>query len=259
MAMLSISILAAVAITGPVNTTDNFQWSGTVAAGKTVEIRGVNGSVVANHTTGGEVVVTATKRGRRSDPADVRVEVIPHPGGVTLCAVYPSRDTGRQNDCKPGGGRMNVRDNDVQVEFRVLVPAGVHFDGNTVNGRVEARGLGGEVRAATVNGDVRVSASGAVQGKTVNGNIVASIERAGWAKALDFSSVNGGITLELPEGARAEVDARTVNGSVRTEFPLARRGLLGRSVQGNIGGGGPRLGVSTVNGSIRLKVLEAAI
>lgn len=261
MSILSLPILAVLAITGPVDTRSDFHWSGSVAAGKTLEIRGVNGSVIANHTAGTEVVVTATKRGRRSDPADVRVEVIPHAGGVTLCAVYPSRDAGRSNECKPGGGRMSARDNDVQVDFRVQLPAGVHFDGNTVNGRVEARGLGGEVRANTVNGDVRVSASGPVQGKTVNGSIVASIEKPGWTKALDFSTVNGGITLELPSGSRAEIEARTVSGSIRTDFPLAMRGVIGnRRVTGNIGGaGGPRLVMSTVNGSIRLKVLEAAI
>ena len=40
-----------------------------------------------------------------------------------VCAVYPSRN-GQPNECKPGhGGRMNTRDNDVNVSFVVRVPA----------------------------------------------------------------------------------------------------------------------------------------
>jgi hypothetical protein len=258
--MLNLPMIAALAVTGPVETRNDFHWSGSVAAGKTVEIRGVRGDVVANHTSGAEVIVTAKIRGRRGDPGGVRIEVVPHPGGVTLCAVYPPRDAGRSDECKPGGGRTNGNNNDVQVDFRVQVPAGVHFNGSTVNGRVEARGLGGEVRASTVNGDVQVSATGPVEGKTVNGNIVVSIERAGWTRDLDFSTVNGGITLELPAGARAEVAARTVTGGIRSDYPIGRRGVSGKRAGGSIGApGGPRLTMSTVNGSIRLKVLQAAI
>ena len=38
-----------------------------------------------------EVEVVAEKRAKRDNPEDVRIEVVPHAGGVTICAVYPSR------------------------------------------------------------------------------------------------------------------------------------------------------------------------
>ena len=64
---------------------------------------------------------------------------MPHAGGVTICAVYPSRDARKPNECPPGdGGRMNVQNNDVSVRFTVRVPAGVTFVGKTVNGEIEA-------------------------------------------------------------------------------------------------------------------------
>jgi hypothetical protein len=67
--------------------------------------------------------VTATKRGRRSDPGSVRIEVVEHGEGVTICAVYPDVD-GRRNECRAGdGGHMSTRDNDVNVHFTVRVPA----------------------------------------------------------------------------------------------------------------------------------------
>ena len=50
---------------------------------------------------------------------------------------------------------MSVRDNDVNVEFRVKVPAGVRFVGRTVNGGIEASGITADAEAHTVNGGRR--------------------------------------------------------------------------------------------------------
>src|SRR6266487_1624535 len=103
------------------------------ATGQAIEIKGVNGDVRAVAGSG-DVEVTAVKHARRSDPDEVKIEVVQHEDGVTICAVYPS-DGRRENSCDAGdGGHMNVRDNDVTVDFTVLVPAGVRFPANTVNG-----------------------------------------------------------------------------------------------------------------------------
>jgi len=189
------------------------------------DVRGVAGS--------GEVDVTAVKHARRSDPDDVKIEVVQHEDGVTICAVYPS-DGRRENTCDAGeGGHMNVRDNDVTVDFTVRVPAGVRFLGNTVNGDVEAALGSSDVEANTVNGSIRISTDGYAEAQTVNGEIVASLGRATWSEALEFRTVNGGITLGLPAGLSTEVRASTVNGDIQTDFPLMVTGRLGpRSLRG---------------------------
>ena len=134
-----------------------YQWRGTVIQGGALEIKGVNGSVKASAATGAEVEVSAVLRGRRSNPADVRIDVVQHGGGITICAVYPSPDS-RPNECQPGdGGRMNTRDNDVTVAFTVRVPPGVRFVGRTVNGDIGADGLMGPVWLKTVNGEATFS------------------------------------------------------------------------------------------------------
>src|SRR5262249_34424311 len=115
---------------------DEFRWQGQIAAGKTLEIKGVNGNVRAEAGSNGQAEVTAIKRGRRSDPKSVEIRVIEHGSGVTICAVYPG-DTGHPNECRPGeGGRMNTKNNDVSVDFSVHVPSGVRFIGRTVNGQI---------------------------------------------------------------------------------------------------------------------------
>src|SRR6266851_5403712 len=195
-----------------------FHWKGKIAPGKAIEIKGVNGDVRAVAGSG-DVEVTAVKHARRSDPDDVKIEVVQHEDGVTICAVYPS-DGRRENTCDAGDdGHMNVRNNDVTVDFTVRVPAGVRF-----------------------------------LAQTVNGEIVASLGRATWSEALEFRTVNGGITLDLPAGLSTEVRAKTVNGDIQTDFPLMVTGRLGpRSVRGTIGSGGRRLALETVNGTIRLR------
>lgn len=236
---------------GPAQESD-FRWTGRIEAGQTVEIKGVNGAIEAVEASGSEVVVTAVKRGRRSDPDDVRIEVVEHAGGVTLCAVYPSR--GDRNSCEPGdGGRNEVRDNDVSVAFTVEVPAGVHLGARTVNGDVRAEGLRGDVDATTVNGGVEVSTTGFARARTVNGSIRATMGE--WrGEAVSFSTVNGSIELDVPDDIDARVEARWVNGGLETDLPMMLQGRMSRhSASAVLGDGGPELSLKTVNGSIRIR------
>ncbi len=255
------SATVAVAATVPFNQTasssEDFRWSGRVAAGRTIEVKGINGDVRAEASQGNEVEVTATKTARRSDPKTVEIRVIEHEGGVTICAVYPSTDSSRPNQCTPDeGGQMNVSDNDVSVTFNVRVPQGVRFSGRTVNGGIETGALGSDVYAKTVNGSIKVSAAGIARAKTVNGSITASLGRADWNGELDFKTVNGTITLDLPSNTSAEVKAETLNGDISTDFPLTILGRVSRRhLNGTIGNGsgGRELSLKTVNGSIRLR------
>ena len=234
--------------------TQDWDWQGTVDRGDAIEIKGINGAIKASGSSGSQVTVTAVKKGKKNDPADVRIEVVEHSGGVTICAVYPDAE-GKKNECAPGdGGRLSSEDNDVSVAFTVQVPAGVRLVASTVNGEIEAGGLGADVRATTVNGDVKVSTSGLARATTVNGSIQASMGRADWSGTTSFNTVNGSITVELPSGASTDVSASTVNGGMETDFALTVKGKFSmKNMKGTIGDGGRELEMETVNGSIHLK------
>ena len=47
---------------------DDFRWSGQIARGKRIEIKGVNGDVRAELASGNQVEVVARKHARRSNP-----------------------------------------------------------------------------------------------------------------------------------------------------------------------------------------------
>jgi hypothetical protein len=234
--------------------TPDFEWSGALKAGQSVEIKGVNGSIVAGATTGDKVEIRAWKHGRHSDPASVHIEMVPHDGGVTVCAVYPTPPGSPENTCEPGdGGHMNTHNNDVEVRFVVRVPAGIGFSAHSVNGGVTAVGLTGPVKARTVNGGVDIVTSGRAEAATVNGSIHASLGVSSWSDPVKFETVNGGIHISVPNSLNADVDASTVNGSIESDMPWLVKGKIGRThIQGTFNKGGSPLKLSTVNGSIEI-------
>ena len=231
---------------------NHFSWHGTIAQGKTLEIRGVNGGITVEPASGSEVVVTATKRARHSDPDDVKIEVVQHEGSVTICAVYP----GSSNRCGPEDDyHMSTHNNDVEVAFHAQVPAGVAFAGGTTNGDVEVN-VAGPVEATTTNGGVRIeTTSGGASGETTNGSVTAIVRGQG-TTPLRFETTNGSVTLSVPKDLNADVEAETTNGSIDTDFPISVTGRISRQhLSGRIGQGGRRLHLETTNGSIRLRAL----
>ena len=229
-----------------------FEWQGHLAEGQRIEIKGVNGGVSAEAATGDMfdmVEVTAERHGVRSDPNEVRIEVVEHAAGVTICAVYPAEG----NSCEPGDeGRLRSRNNDVKVDFTVMVPAGVGFVGRTVNGGVKAIDLTGDVEARTVNGAITLSTGGHARAKTVNGSIRAEFGSADWEGEAAFETVNGSVTLTVPASIDADVRIRTTNGSIKTDLPITVTNSGRRRLDGTLGAGGRELRVRTTNGSVRL-------
>jgi hypothetical protein len=233
----------------------DFNWRGAIASGQTLEVRGVNGEINATVSGSGDAEVYARKSANRSDPELVRVAVVPHAGGVLVCAVYPAPAGREPNTCDPGPNhRSNTNNNDTVVRFDIKVPAGVKFVGKTVNGDITADSLNGDAEGHTVNGSVKVSTTGTAIAKTVNGSLDVTMGRADFPDGAKFSTVNGGIVLRVPSFLNANLKASVENGSIESDFPITVTGTVGRrKLEGTIGSGGQELQVSTVNGSIRLR------
>ena len=241
-----------------VSRSDEFRWNGVVAPGASIEVKGINGEIVAEPTAGSEVQVVAEKRSRNSDVNSVQVKVVQHAGGVTICALYPN-EYGEYRDCGPSDserkdGSGNVRNNDVQVNFTVKVPDRVGFVGKTVNGGISVTSLTGNVVTRTVNGEIKLSTTGYAEATTVNGEIAARLGNALWPNSLTFKTINGQISIDLPASVSTEVDAETLNGSINSDFPLEVTNVKGKKhVKGTIGSGGRDLILKTLNGSINLR------
>ncbi|MFC1639435.1 hypothetical protein ACFL3B_01570 [Gemmatimonadota bacterium] len=248
-ALLALAVVSCGDAAGP--SIVDTEWNGTISQGDAVEIKGINGDIIASPTSSTSVTVTVSKEGDDSDPAEVEIEVITHSGGVTICAVYPDVPGEPANECAPGDqGRMNTRDNDVEVTFWVSLPAGVDFVGRTVNGSVTGASLGSNASAITVNGDISITTSQLASGTSVNGSINTVIGLSDWDRDLAFTTVNGDISIQVPVGTNADVRLATVNGSITTDIPLTL--VHPGDIRGTLGAGGRVLRITTVNGSVEL-------
>jgi hypothetical protein len=255
--LLTLAALIALPATTVAQQTAEFRWDGAIGAGKTLEIRGLNGEIDAMPASGSTAEVIALRHAEKSDPNEVEIVVVEHGGGVRICAAYPLKDGGVSDVCGEDHSEHDKRHkkNDIVVDFTVRVPAGVDFVGETVNGAIEANGLRGDVKVHTVNGAVSASGTGTVEAHTVNGAIDVSMGQGNWNGTLSLHTVNGSITVGLPADVNASVVAQTVNGGLNSDFPLsiaAGKRWGPRRIEGTIGTGGGRLEMQTVNGSIEL-------
>ncbi|HEX3866293.1 MAG TPA: hypothetical protein VHV78_06040 [Gemmatimonadaceae bacterium] len=253
------ALLAALALPAAGQQSDNsFHWSGRIPAGRWIRVRNLNGSITVGPASGDNVEVIGTKHWRRGNPADVTFDTQKYgPGNesVVICALWGSRSSCDDRHSESHDDR-GTRNNDVSVDFQVLVPKGVKVGVNTVNGAVTVDGASAEVDAATVNGELDVATTGGpVNASNVNGGIRVRFGRVDSDANMDMTTVNGSISVEFPGDFGGDVDLETVNGGLNTNFPMTVSGRLNpKHLRAHIGkSGGPRLRLVTVNGSVELK------
>lgn len=261
---LALAALAVVPLAGcghddgAPRTEPAFRWSGTVPQGGWVRIRDLNGSVRVARAPGSQVVITASRRFRGRRPQEVRLVATPDDDGVTACAIWGSGacTAERYQSTSRGGGwfeRLFRRHASVSVDYLVALPAGVRVDARTTNGGVTIADATSEVIARTTNGSVTIGTSaGRVSGRTVNGSVRARVDGLPPGASVELATVNGSVTALLPPNVDADVALETVNGRVKSDFPIALRDGNRRSLRGTLGAGGRRVSLETVNGSVTL-------
>jgi hypothetical protein len=253
-------LVAALALPVAAQQSEPFNWSGRVPAGRWIRIRDLSGSITVGAATGDNVEVIATKRWRRGDPTTVRIETKkfgPNDESVLICALWGSRSSCDEHsyESHTDGNDRGMRNNDVNVDFRVLVPRGVKVGVSTINGTLTVDGATAEVDARTINGDIDVTTSGGpVNATNVNGNVRARLGKVESDGTMDFRTITGNVSVEFGNEVGADVDLNTVNGSLNTNFEMTIRGRIDpKRLRTHIGRpGGPRIRISTVNGNVEL-------
>jgi hypothetical protein len=235
--------------------TADFRWSRAIGSARTIVIRNINGAIRAEASNDGTVEVIAIRSSKKNDPESVKINVFEVDGRLTFCTLYPSRPGSPPNTCDERGNTSHSSTNsDVEVSYRVKVPAGVTLEARTVNGDVEASGMRGPVDASTVNGGIRIGTTSWAEASTVNGGVAVVMSGHGWPEGLDFRTVNGSIVLDFADAPNADLHAETMHGEIDSEFPLQVQGKMRRNMmRGTLGSGGPELALATVNGSIELR------
>ena len=203
--------------------------------GGSIELANINGEITIATTGGTAVGVKAVKSSDEKGEIE-KVDVVFEPGKDSL-KVYV---------------KYNDKHTRAKVDFTVSVPeklARAQF--KSVNGKIDGSGKFADLTLKTVNG--RIDFSGSFRNAalaTVNGTIAVSQEPL-LSGDLKAETVNGAITIELNRKSAFDIDGQTINGSIDDGFGLeVERHLVGKSLHGKVNGGGYKVSVETVNGSI---------
>lgn len=118
------------------------------------------------------------------------------------------------------------------ANYRIRVPRQAVLAIENSSGDITLAGTRGEAILENHNGDISVNA---VQGK------------------LSLITVNGDVKVRVPAGARMTLDASATHGAVRSDFKVAGADPKKKNVlQGQVNGGGERIFIRSVNGTIQL-------
>jgi len=234
-----------------------FEWSGVIEPKQTFEVRNIVGDIKAERATGSEVEISVQIVGTHPDPASIRIDVVPHDGGVLVCTIYLGLS--RPEHCTPEKTpSVTLNNSDIRVLYTLRVPPDVNLVARTVNGNVSVNLPDSPASVYTVNGRVVLTTSRPADVNVVNGSILASLGAVDWADSHEISTVNGAVDLEVPETANATVRATATLGPIMTDFPLTvHHTIVGSWLYDNINAGGSLLYLSTVNGSIHLRRAQA--
>ncbi len=228
-----------------------FDRSFRLPAGGSFELSNMNGSVEVEGWEREEVHIRAVKYSKTnpSDEARVRIQVESAPDVVSVHTFYPREDG-----------------LDVTVEYQVQVPARLlRASIGTVNGNVRVRGIEASGELRTVNGNVELlDGAGHIGARTTNGNVrleLADFGRPGEGRGpILVETVNGSVVLEVPAGARAELEVRNLNGDFQSELPFVLLSSTGaQEFRARLGRGGSTVRLRTVNGGIRIETARNTV
>jgi hypothetical protein len=211
-----------------------------------------------------EVEVEGNPHGTRSDievhvPAGSRVSVESFAASIVVTEVTGSVTAETVNGSVTVSGSLKeVSVESVNGEVEVSGAASrVHA--GTVNGALSIRGARGEIDANTVNGEVRIAGGGPVeraQLESVAGAIYFEGVLAPHAD-LRAQTVSGGVELALPANVAADFTVNTFSGSIDTDFGSATyrtgRHSPEKELTFSTGGGGAKVAIETLSGSVRLR------
>jgi Putative adhesin len=141
------------------------------------------------------------------------------------------------------------------VGYKLLVPHQLAGKFHTMNGGLGLSGIHGDIQGETTNGGLHIeNLGGNVNVSTTNGGIKANLDGNTWqGSGLTASTTNGGVSVKLPSNYSAHLVANTTNGGTALNIPNANQaGVHRRSIDTNLGSGGPTISFETTNGGVSI-------
>jgi DUF4097 and DUF4098 domain-containing protein YvlB len=200
----------------------------TVSIGQrgTLKLKNFSGDVRVTGTSDGDVVIHAVRRATRERLDNIRLEITQT--GSTVSIEANKRDSGWRDK----------NNNVVETDFEIKVPQATRLNLDSFSGKLDIRGVTGEIDA-----------------KTFSGNIEIDVAQAGQMPALSAETFSGDINARVPASASGRVRFNSFSGSVRSDLPITMGGRSrSRDVDADFGtGNGPTLRFKTFSGDLRIQ------
>ena len=239
-AALLAGLALLLAVSAYAEVTQEFHRTVPLAANGRVSLDSINGDVEITGWDRNEVQIDAVKTARDQQRLDeTTIEVESGSDYVKIHTQYAH----------------HINNNPASVKYTLHVPQQSRLEEiSLVNGSLMLQKVSGDVTAKLVNGKASVrDLTGEAFISSVNGSIEASFTSLNNVREIKFKSVNGSINLGLPAAPNADVKASTVNGGIKSDFPLTVQGsFASHNLSGTLGSGGTHIDLSNVNGSIHL-------
>ncbi|HMH45004.1 MAG TPA: hypothetical protein VK557_16060 [Pyrinomonadaceae bacterium] len=218
--------------------------------GTHVNIQGINGRVEiqTSDTNTAEVVVKRTG----DNPASLRRrEMIIEQTSDGLLVRSKQNHVGLWD---------HLFGSDPKEEVTIKAPRQIALSFKGINGRVYSSDIDGSLEVKGINGRVELGqVNDSVEVDGINGSIAVGLNKLS-ERGVHIHGVNGGIELKLSSGLNADLTAKGMNGSVRSEIAevTVEKDDRWSHYQAHIGGGGPAIELSGINGNVRLTRAESA-
>jgi Putative adhesin len=262
--LLLLALLCSVAACGrrAHESRDAFRWEEEIPPGTTIHLRTMTGRIDVVPVDGRSARVAGTTRWvGRTDP--IHFAWTRDGNDVYVCALFAANGDCSSDSDNFGHVRHSWLDifslfkrqsTNAMASLRVSLPAGVKVDARTLNGGISLHGATSGVTAHTVNGSIDIGQSaGPIEAKGTNGSIEVALDSLAPGDAVVLESVNGSMTAKLPPSLEADVQLSTVNGHVRSDFPINTEGeISNRELHGQIGKSSREVVLRTVNGNVSL-------
>lgn len=234
---LAISLIATAA---SAKVTEKFSQSYPLDANGSIHLENVNGSVEIIAWDKNEVALEAEKTAHNDEGLSrMHLKIESSSRRLTVKTEYERKWRFWES--------MNA-----QVHYKLMVPAGATIDRiDVVNAGIRVSGMRGEVTLEAVNGGIDAEGlTGSGRFRTVNGSVRVTYAAMPAAGGIVLKTVNGTCKLTLPPEAAFDLDTDTVNGRITCDFPITLESSGKRELRGTVNGGGTRVKLDSVNGSL---------
>ena len=228
--------------------TEEFHHTYPLSADGRIELDNINGPVHISAWDRNEVQLDAIKSANTKERlAKAKIEIDSGNDYLSIRTRYRHHDLTFNWDS---------HNNPASIEYTLTVPRGARLDDiKLINGSLELTALSGEVRASCINGRLEAhNLAGRSHLSTVNGELRADFDQLAGSH-LELNSVNGEVELRIPSDSKADIAASTVSGRIENDFGLhvTHHRIVGHDLRGELAGGGTRIELRNVNGSIDVR------